>query len=162
MAKIMLGEGYRNLRVGPNQLLRIKKATYDEKFMTAVLVFEDADGRTLSETYRLMGAKEGEMNPGALNALSTVAKCATKDHKNREIDPVALKGLYITGDVVENVERDDKGEPTGRTFLHIRNADEADGEFEGREDDEDEPEEPEEPGEASGDDDDFDLDEFIG
>lgn len=161
MAKIMLGEGYRNLRVGPNQLLRIKKATYDEKFMTAVLVFEDADGRTLSETYRLMGAKEGEMNPGALNALSTVAKCATKDHKNREIDPVALKGLYITGDVVENVERDDKGEPTGRVFLHIRNADEADGEFEGREDDE----EPEEAGEAEGasdEDDDFDLDEFIG
>ena len=160
MAKIMLGEGYRNLRVGPNQLLRIKKATYDEKFMTAVLVFEDADGRTLSETYRLMGAKEGEMNPGALNALSTVAKCATKDHKNREIDPVALKGLYITGDVVENVERDDKGEPTGRVFLHIRNADEADGEFEGREDDE----EPEEVGEAEGssdEDDDFDLDEFI-
>lgn len=160
MAKIMLGEGYRNLRVGPNQLLRIKKATYDEKFMTAVLVFEDADGRTLSETYRLMGAKEGEMNPGALNALSTVAKCATKDHKNREIDPVALKGLYITGDVVENVERDDKGEPTGRVFLHIRNADEADGEFEGREDDED----PEEAGEAEGasdEDDDFDLDEFI-
>lgn len=160
MAKIMLGEGYRNLRVGPNQLLRIKKATYDEKFMTAVLVFEDADGRTLSETYRLMGAKEGEMNPGALNALSTVAKCATKDHKNREIDPVALKGLYITGDVVENVERDDKGEPTGRVFLHIRNADEADGEFEGREDDE----EPEEAGEAEGasdEDDDFDLDEFI-
>lgn len=161
MAKIMLGEGYRNLRVGPNQLLRIKKATYDEKFMTAVLVFEDADGRTLSETYRLMGAKEGEMNPGALNALSTVAKCATKDHKNREIDPVALKGLYITGDVVENVERDDKGEPTGRVFLHIRNADEADGEFEGKEDDE----EPEEAGEAEGasdEDDDFDLDEFIG
>lgn len=161
MAKIMLGEGYRNLRVGPNQLLRIKKATYDEKFMTAVLVFEDAEGRTLSETYRLMGAKEGEMNPGALNALSTVAKCATKDHKNREIDPVALKGLYITGDVVENVERDDKGEPTGRVFLHIRNADEADGEFEGKEDDE----EPEEAGEAEGasdEDDDFDLDEFIG
>ena len=156
MAKIMLGEGYRNLRVGPNQLLRIKKATYDEKFMTAVLVFEDADGRTLSETYRLMGAKDGEMNPGALNALSTVAKCATKDHKNREIDPVALKGLYITGDGVENVERDDKGEPTGRTFLHIRNADEADGEFEGREDAEESDGVEDAPG-----DDDFDLDEFI-
>lgn len=156
MAKIMLGEGYRNLRVGPNQLLRIKKATYDEKFMTAVLVFEDADGRTLSETYRLMGAKEGEMNPGALNALSTVAKCATKDHKNREIDPVALKGLYIVADVVENVERDDEGEPTGRTFLHLRNADEADGEFEGREDAEESDEVEDAPG-----DDDFDLDEFI-
>ena len=63
------------------------------------------------------------------------------------------------GSANKNVERDDKGEPTGRTFLRIRNADEADGEFEGREDDEDEPEEP---GEASGDDDDFDLDEFIG
>lgn len=69
---------------------------------------------------------------------------------------MALKGLYIVADVVENVERDDEGEPTGRTFLHLRNADEADGEFEGREDAEESDEVEDAPG-----DDDFDLDEFI-
>lgn len=150
MAKIMLGEGYRNLKLGPAQLLRIKKASYDEKFMTAKLTFEDADGRTQTEQYKLMGAKKGEMNQGALGALSTVAKCATKDHKNREIDPLSLQGLYIVADVVSQEERDKDGEPTGRSFVHLRNIDEADEEFEAAREDE-----------AEDEDDDFDLDELL-
>ncbi|MEC4272929.1 hypothetical protein VJ923_07145 [Adlercreutzia sp. R25] len=158
MPKIMLGEGYRNLRVGHAQLLRIKKASYDEKFMVAKLTFEDAEGRTQTEQYRLMGTKKGEMNQGALGALSTVAKCATKNHKNREIDPLSLKGLYVVADVVQQDERNEDGELTGRSFLHLRNIDEAEEEFS---DSGDDAEETAADDAGDEDDDDFDLDDIL-
>lgn len=150
MAKIGLIDGWRDLRVGDDQLLYIKKATYDDKFMVAKLTFEDADGRTHTEQYKLKGKKKGEMNEGALAALSIVAKCATKDQRNREIDPAALAGLYIRGNVVKDVDQE-----TGRSYIHIRGIEEADDEFEPRDDSEGE--------EAAddGDDGDFDLDELL-
>ncbi len=154
MAKIGLIDGWRDLRIGDDQLLYIKKATYDDKFMVAKLTFEDADGRTHTEQYKLKGKTKGTMNEGALAALSIVAKCATKDQRNREIDPTALAGLFIRANVVKDVNQE-----TGRSYIHIRGIEETDDEFEPR-DDAEAVEEASEEEEGAGEDD-FDLDDLL-
>lgn len=136
MAKIGLTQGFRNLEAGKEQLLGIKKVTYDEKYMKCKVTFGDDEGRTLTETFNFKGKKKGTYNEVALGIFSTIAKCATHDFSDREIDPTDIEGLHIVADVYEQVVTNDEGEETGR-YMHVRNFKEA-------EDDEPEEEEDEE------------------
>lgn len=135
MAKpIMLTQGFRNLEVGKEQTLLIKKVSYDEKFMRIKMTFTDDQDRALTENFNLKGAKKGQLNEVALGIFSTIAKCATHDFDDRPLDPEELEGLYIVADVIEQVVKNDEGEETGR-YLHLRNYKEA--EVDDDEDDED-------------------------
>ena len=143
MAKIGLIQGFRNLEEGKNQLLLIKKVSYEEKYMKCKVTFADEEGRALTETYSFKGKKKGTYNEGALGAFSTVAKCATHDFDDREIDPMEIQGLYIVADVIEQVAKDEDGEVIGR-YKHIRNVKEADIDGEEPEDDSDDEDEDDE------------------
>ena len=144
MAKIGLIQGFRNLEVGTEQTLLIKKVSYEEKYMKCKVTFADDEGRALTETYSFKGKKKGTYNEVALGIFSTIAKCATHDFTDRDIDPEEIEGLYIVADVWEQVVENDEGEETGR-YLHVRNFKEADAEaadeeeedIEDEEDDED-------------------------
>lgn len=144
MAKIGLIQGFRNLEVGTEQTLLIKKVSYEEKYMKCKVTFADDEGRALTETYSFKGKKKGTYNEVALGIFSTIAKCATHDFTDRDIDPEEIEGLYIVADVWEQVVENDEGEETGR-YLHVRNFKEADTEatdeeeedIEDEEDDED-------------------------
>ena len=138
MAKIGLTQGFRNLEIGAAQTLKIKKVNYDEKFMKCKVTFADDEGRALTETYMFKGKKKGTFNEVALGIFSTIAKCATHDFDDREIDPEEIEGLYIIADVYEQVVTNDEGEETGR-YLHVRNFKEVDAdEVETDEEDDDE------------------------
>lgn len=144
MAKIGLIQGFRNLEVGTEQTLLIKKVSYEEKYMKCKVTFADDEGRALTETYSFKGKKKGTYNEVALGIFSTIAKCATHDFTDRDIDPEEIEGLYIVADVWEQVVENDEGEETGR-YLHVRNfkeadteaADEEEEDIEDEEDDED-------------------------
>jgi len=140
MAKIGLIQGFRNLEVGNAQTLKIKKVSYEEKYMKCKVTFADDEGRALTETYSFKGKKKGTYNEVALGIFSTIAKCATHDFTDRDIDPEEIEGLYIVADVWEQVVENDEGEETGR-YLHVRNFKEADVESD---EDEDEVEDDEE------------------
>lgn len=127
MAKIGLTQGFRNLEIGKEQTLKLKKVSYDEKFMKCKVTFADDEGRALTETYSFKGKKKGTFNEVALGIFSTIAKCATHNFSDREIDPEEIEGLYIIADVYEQVVTNDEGEETGR-YLHVRNFKEADSE----------------------------------
>lgn len=137
MAKIGLTQGFRNLEVGTEQLLLIKKVSYEEKYMKCKVTLADDEGRALTETYSFKGKKKGTFNEVALGIFSTIAKCATHDFADREIDPEEIEGLYIVADVYEQVVKNEEGEETGR-YLHVRNFKEADADDGGAEDDIDE------------------------
>ena len=139
MGKIGLIQGFRNLEVGEAQTLLIKKVSYDEKFMKCKVTFADDEDRTLTETFMFKGKKKGTVNEVALGIFSTIAKCATHDFTDREIDPEEIEGLYIVADVYEQVVKDEEGDEKGR-YKHVRNFKEA---------------EADEPGEEDGDDEDF-------
>lgn len=136
MAKIGLIQGFRNLEVGTEQTLLIKKVSYEEKYMKCKVTFADDEGRALTETYSFKGKKKGTYNEVALGIFSAVVKCATHDFTDRDIDPEEIEGLYIVADVWEQVVENDEGEETGR-YLHIRNFKEAADEEEDIEDKED-------------------------
>lgn len=126
MAKIALTQGFRNLEIGKEQLLKIKKVSYDEKFMKCKVTFADDQDRALTETYSFKGkSKKNPINEVALGIFSTIAKCATHDFTDREIDPESIRGLYIVADVWEQVAKNEEGEETGR-YLHVKNFKEAD------------------------------------
>lgn len=132
MARFKAGEGFRNLVQGEDQLLTITSATLDTKTMVAKLRFEDGQGRSGTETYRLGKAKvKSAAQTGALNALTTVAKTALRNWDLEEIDTDDLVGRRVIADVVAQTTDD------GRTFVHPRNWREVeeDEPFEGYEDD---------------------------
>ena len=147
MAKIGLIQGFRNLEVGTEQVLKIKKVNYDEKYMKCKLTFADDEDRTLTETFTFKGKKKGQMNEVALGIFSTIAKCATHDFKDRDFDPDELEGLYIVADVYEQINTNDDGEEISR-YKHLRNFKEVDEDFEEEDDDEE-------------DDDDDDMDGYL-
>ena len=120
MAKIGLIQGFRNLEVGKEQLLKIRKVSYEEKYMKYKVTFADDQDGALTETFTFKGKKKGTVNEVALGIFSTIAKCATHDFADREIDPSEIEGLYIVADVYEQVVKNDEGEETGR-YLHVRN-----------------------------------------
>lgn len=120
MAKIGLIQGFRNLEVGKEQTLLIKRVSYDEKFMKCKVTFADDQDRALTESFNFKGKKKGTYNEVALGIFSTIAKCATHDFTDRDIDPEEIEGLYIVADVFEQVVTNDEGEETGR-YLHVRN-----------------------------------------
>ena len=120
MAKIKLTQGFRNLEVGEEQLLTIKKVSYEEKYLKCKITFVDDEDRALTETFSFKGKKKGTYNEVALGIFSTIAKCATHDFSDREIDPEEIAGLQIIADVYQQVVRDEDGEEKGR-YLHVRN-----------------------------------------
>ncbi|WP_165170625.1 hypothetical protein [Adlercreutzia sp. ZJ242] len=129
MAKIGLIKGFRNLEVGKEQTLLIKKVSYEEKYMKCKITFSDAEDRTLTEQFSFKGKKKGTLNEVALGIFSTIAKCATHDFTDREIDPEEIEGLYVVADVYEQEVKDEDENVTG-TYKHIRNFKEADVDFE--------------------------------
>lgn len=135
MGKIGLIQGFRNLEVGKEQTLLIKKVAYDEKYMKCKITFADDEGRALTETYNFKGKKKGTYNEVALGIFSTIAKCATRDFTDRDIDPEEIQGLYIIADVWEQPVTNEEGEETGR-YRHVRNFKEADTEAVDKDDEE--------------------------
>lgn len=115
---LMLTKGFRNVEVGPNQLLMIKKVVYDDKFGKLRLLLTDRDGGTMNEFFSFWKSKT-KPNEVALNVFSTIAKAATGDWTEREIEPAELVGCYLVVDVIEQTSDD------GKVFKHIRNVKEA-------------------------------------
>lgn len=142
MAKIGLIQGFRNLEVGQEQTLLIKRVSYEEKYQKCKITFADEEGRALTETFSFKGKKKGSYNEVALGIFSTIAKCATHDFTDREIDPEEIEGLYIVADVFAQEVKDEDGEVTN-TYLHVRNFKEADVEIVVEEDDDDDEEDDE-------------------
>lgn len=140
MAKIGLIQGFRNLEIGTEQTLKIKKVAYDEKYLKCKVTFADDEGRALTETYNFKGKKKDTFNEVALGIFSTIAKCATHDFTDREIDPEEIEGLYIVADVWEQPVTNDEGEETGR-YRHVRNFKEADVETDDGDDEEEDSDE---------------------
>ena len=125
MATVRLTQGFRNLEVGTEQLLELKKVSYDDKFKKCKITFADDEGRALTETYGFKGKKKGTVNEVVLGIFSTIAKCATHDFTDRDIDPESIQGLYIVADVWEQtVENEETGEVN--KYRHVRNFKEAD------------------------------------
>lgn len=110
--KFGLVKGFENIEFGDAQLLRIKKVVTDDKYDKVKLTFEDSDGRTLVEQYILKG--DGDKPSVGLMILSTVAKCATNNFKERPFDPEDLAGLYVVADVYERVS-------DGKSYANLRN-----------------------------------------
>ena len=140
MAKVGLIQGFRNLEVGERQLLKIKKDSYEEKYMKCKVTFEDAEGRTGTETFMFKGKKKDTYNEVALGIFSTIAKCATHDFADREIDPEEIEGLHVIADVYMDAWTDDEGRSHERAKLRNYREAEVDDETEGdevAEDDED-------------------------
>lgn len=124
MAKIGLTQGFRNLEAGERQELLIKRVTYEEKYQKIKVTFADDEGGTATETFMLKGKKKGTVNEVALGIFSTIAKCATHDFTDREIDPEDIQGLKVVADVFEDSWTDDEGKTHSR--MKLRNYREAD------------------------------------
>lgn len=132
MSKLQLIRGFRNLKIGENQLLRVKKVSYDPKFNKCQVTFEDADGGTQTETFNFNGKKKGEINEVALGIFSTICKCVTHDFTDREIEVESIEGGYIMADVYEQKvdQTDEQGNVTDtKKYIHLRNWKEAEETF---------------------------------
>lgn len=123
MARIGLSEGFRDLEEGPAQLLTIAQVSYDPKFNKAQVRFEDAEGGSCFETYRMgKGKTRGEQV--AANVFSTMAKHALHDWSIEDIDPDDLVGRTVIADVTRDKSTNsDTGEE--RWYTHVRNFKEA-------------------------------------
>lgn len=143
MAKIGLIQGFRNLEVGQEQTLLIKRVSYEEKYQKCKITFADEEGRALTETFSFKGKKKGTYNEVALGIFSTIAKCATHDFSDREIDPEEIEGLYIVADVYAQEVKGEDDEVIN-TYLHVRNFKEADVEVAAEEDEEEDDDEDDE------------------
>lgn len=99
MATIGLIQGFSYIQPGKDYVVRIKKVKYDTEFQKINIVMEDAEGATINDHYSLVG-NDGKPNKTALGFFSTLAKAATRDNSNRDIDPQELVGCYVTIDAV--------------------------------------------------------------
>ena len=117
---IMLTQGFRDMELGKDHLVFVKKVKWDEEFDTLRLTFSDEDGATLSENFFFIDS-HGNPNEVALGIFSNIAKAATHDERNREIDPNDLLGLSLIADVYEQEGRDKNGKPNGKFYRHLRN-----------------------------------------
>ena len=131
---IALNEGYKELRPGDAQLLRVKAVSYDEDKGRMRVTFADAEGGASSEFYNLFTKRrvKGQRglqtvpNDGALTAFSTMAKHALGDWSREEVDPDELVGCYLVANVrYDRVKNEETGEV--REYLHVRGFQEADG-----------------------------------
>ena len=123
MPTIKLADGFKNLRPGDAQTLTVKRVRYDEKYQKITVTFADAEGGTCTEHFCLIG-KNGKPNDVAFGIFSTVYKCCKGGSTGDEVDPCAIEGCRVLGDVHLQIVKDDDGNETGR-YIHVRNFHEA-------------------------------------
>lgn len=112
-------EGFRNLQVGDNQVLTIKKVVHEERFGKARITFADAKGGTLTEMFNFIG-KDNKPNDVAIGIVSTICKCILNCETDEEIDLQDIVGGEVMADVYLQIVKTEQGEETGR-YTHVRN-----------------------------------------
>ena len=136
MGTVKLTQGFKNCQVGEAQTLEIKKVKFNEKFQKIAVTFADDEGGTCTENFNLVGSN-GKPNDVACGIFSTIYKCCLGGETGDEVDPTAIEGCYIVGDVYEQVVKDEDGDEKGR-YIHVRNFREAEAaDNDGEADDED-------------------------
>ena len=109
---------WQDLNPGYEQLLRIKKANYDDRSGKVMFIFEDIEDATGTNTLNI--GKTNSRPDIAQKVLSIIAKCAMDDFTLDEIDVDDLVGRYVVVDV-DIEERD------GRKYFRYRNFKSAEG-----------------------------------
>lgn len=102
MSKIRLSSGFMMIPAGFH-VFRIYGVEYNEEFGTLNVYLINAKGQTHRETFRLKGRGD-EINEGAMNAFSFLAKTALNDFQREEIDPEELVGKYFGCDIVHTTQ----------------------------------------------------------
>src|SRR5699024_640154 len=157
MAKIKLAEvGFSMIPEG-HYVFKVADATYDETFGKIEVELITKNGRKHIERYQLINGK-GKLVEGAQKAFSYFAKTALNNFDVEEIELDDIIGTYVSANVV-HVESDTINEHTGLPYVNVRLND-LTSEI-GFGDEEDEVVEAD-PVEDDGDDDDIDLDDFLG
>ena len=120
MARVSIGgRGFRNLKVGERQLLTIVSASKDDKTGVIKVRFEDEEGRSGTETYRIgKGRAKSRANEIALDSFATMAFTALRNWEVDEIDVGDLVGRRVIANVVAQEAEN------GNTYTHLRNWDE--------------------------------------
>lgn len=112
-------EGFRNIQVGDNQVLTIKKVAFDEEFQKARITFQDSKGGTLTEMFAFLG-KDGKPNNVAIGIVSTICKCILGCETDEEVELEDIVGGKVLADAYLQITKNEQGEETGR-YTHLRN-----------------------------------------
>lgn len=119
MAKISLVDTFSLVPEGWHNF-RIEEAEYKEQFNKIVIKLKSDKGYTHTENYNL--AYEG-----ALKAFSYLAKVATQDPTNRDIDPKDLEGKYLLMEIVHTSSPSTTTPGETVTFANSRGKKESNG-----------------------------------
>lgn len=107
MSRIPLTGGFTMMSEG-EQILKITEATYKEDFGKVKLTMANASGQKHFENFTLVN-KDGDMNDGACNAFSALAKTALRDPDAEDVDVEELVGCYLKGEITYREYEDKNG-----------------------------------------------------
>ncbi len=122
MGMLKLSNGFSVLPEGET-ILYVTGVDYDEKWGKIEIHFINADGNKHSERYKIY-KDNGDLNEGALNAFSWIARTLLNDPSAEKIDPKSLAGHYISCTVEHQKLEGNDGKI--RTFAHIKDYEVAD------------------------------------
>ena len=97
------------------KIVDVDMSKYDD-FGKIEVKMETANGQKYSERFFLLNNK-GEVNEGALNAVSYFARTALNDYKAEDIDPAEMIGRFIRAEV-KHVTSDTINERTGKPYVN--------------------------------------------
>lgn len=98
-------------------IFEITNVDYKAKFNKIEISMKNQDKISCKQIYSLT-KQDGSLNEGALFAFSAIAKAATNDYSERDIDPNILVGCKIIADVTHDTVPS-KTDPT-KTFTYIK------------------------------------------
>lgn len=125
MARIPLSGGFELIPEGWHDFL-ITEVIYEEDFGKLTLKLRNQDGKTHNERFSLIGGK-GEVNTGAMNAFSYLAKVAMKDFSLEEIDHEELLGKFFKAEVKHNTQPNKNDPEKTITFANLGDKAESEG-----------------------------------
>lgn len=117
MANIPMTSGFTLCPEGEH-IFRIYKVDYDEEFGKLVIHLINAQGITHPLRYSLMNGN-GEINEGACNAFSFLAKTVLNDFSLEAVDPQMLVDHYIKAEVTHTKLPSNKDPNKTITFAHL-------------------------------------------
>ena len=125
MAKIGLTEGFTLIPEGTH-VFKIIEVNYKEDFGKMEVIMQMATGQKHTERFSLLD-KNGEPNPGGLNAFSYFAKTALNDFSLSEIDEQDLVGHFIRCEVEHEKVESNRTPGKMLTFARLGDKEAADG-----------------------------------
>lgn len=122
MGMLKLSNGFSVLPEGAT-VLYVTGVDFDEKWGKIEIHFINADGNKHSERYKIY-LDNGDLNDGALNAFSYIARVLLNNPSADEIDPKSLAGHYVACTVEHQKYTGNDGKE--RTYAHIKDYEVAD------------------------------------